>query len=381
MIDTISIEIATKKMLQKDDFCNVKEIKTKSQNSDSNQPRFQTEILVDWPDDIKATGAYLPDVRYLNYPNPNPNSGGRYSVYRVTASLPKLLYGNNIFELSGDQFEKLVNLLYSKIVFLDLPTDVSTDDIKKAVVRRVDYGKNIVLPNPASIQQLQDALAKSEHRINSRYAQVQYRSGELYREHIKARCIIVYDKLSEFISGQAYHHQDNLQKILLEAKRKNTLQVVRFEVQIQSTKQLKAELKSIGYDSKAITFEDVFDVDIARRILLKHWNNISCTIKDDDKHAGQLFNVFTEAASSGSTHCGPQKAYAKVGFSALKDTIGINAVKKSFYHYYGGNNWAYYRNSLDVRVPRNRRSAIKEVTKAIKSMKPISGPKRLYEKI
>ena len=378
MIDTISIEIDAGKRLEEKDFLRVKGEITKIQKAENNQPKFQSEILIDWPDNIKMTGAYLPDVRYLNYPNRNPNSGGRYSAYRITASLPKLLYGNNIFELSNDNFDKLAILLQSKIVFLGLPTDISIRDIKQAIVRRIDFGKNILLPESSSVRQLEKILANSEHKINSNFAQVQYRNGELYREYIQRRAIIVYDKLSEFLKNKA-NRQSDFAKFLASVRRANLFQIVRFEVQIQSTKQLKAELKSLKRDQELVSFEDVFDERLARQVLLKYWNEITQKAKITEIQGGELLNIFATAAGAGKNRCGPQKAYAKVGFSALEDEIGANEVKRAFYQYYGGNNWAAYRDSLKSNRADSVCSVVADISKAIEEMSPIGGWRGLNE--
>lgn len=343
MIDTISIEINAGKRLQKKNFKCIRHIKTKEQESWDNIPKSQTEIGIAWPEDIKATKAYLPDVRYMDYPNPNPKVAGRYYVYRITVSIPKLMYGNNILEVSEAQFDEVVRLLYSELVFLALPTDISEEAIRSAKVIRVDFGKNVILPSSVSMRQLGDVLARSEHRLNSKYAQVQYRNGDLYREHIKERATIVYDKLAEFNANITYT-RGSVDKLMVAAKKAKLFQMIRVETQIETTRQLKAELRSLKLDNRKTTFSDVFKESLAKQILSKYWGNITKNLSEKPLETKNPLTIFANAATE--LGCGPQKAYAKVGFVHLVDSVGLDIAKKTYCNYYDSGSWARCKNDL-----------------------------------
>lgn len=366
MIDTIIIEVDVGEYLRKSDFSRLRKINTLEQDLDNSKPKSLRYISTAYPEDVESAEEYLPEVWYSDYPNPNPMAGCRCYVYKIKASLPKLLYGNNVLEISEAQFDEIVELLYSKILLLNLPTNMSKSDVKSARVVRVDFGKNVMLPGSVSLREVIEMLARSEHKLSSKYAQVQYRNGNLYREHIEERAVIVYDKLAEFCTNTP-SPKSEVEKLLVSAKKTNLFQIARVEVQIQTTKQLKIELKSLGLDPDCVTLSNIFSKDLAKSMLLKHWGNITKGLYDGQLEAkgGEWLRMFTEAASK-QPHCGPQKAYAKVGFATLLNEVGLDTVKQTYCQYYSSGGWARCRNSLmQEGTAVVDFSAINEITQAI----------------
>lgn len=374
MIDTISIEIDTKKYLQRDDFENVAIFKKTEQYENNSIPKCQTDILVKWPEDIEATGAYLPQVRYIDYPNPIKGGGhGRCYRYKITLSAPKFFYGDNISELSEAQFDEFIRLLHSTLIFLALPTDITENDIREALVRRIDFGKNIILPKTASTRLISESLMKAEHRHKSKYSQVQYRNGDLYRENIKERAFIVYDKIAEYCNTKAKLVSD-IDKKISELNKNKEVQLIRLEVQIQSTQQLKRELKMLGYgNSNPIKLEDVFSDELAQHTLLKYWERATKNIvpKMNTFSPEYLSELFVGMAQDKSG--GPQKVFAKTGFAILSAKCGIGKVKELYCDYFDSGSWS--RDKGKLLVEHNNCSTyeeIQKITQALEEMKPIN---------
>lgn len=382
MLDTISIELNIDKHLKKDDFERISAIKQVEQHKSNSLPKSQTVISVEWPKEIEAIGSYLPQVEYMDYPNPIGGGGhGRCYRYRITFSVPKLIYGNNISEVTETQFNDVVRLLHSKLVFLALPTNITEKDIKEAIVRRIDYGKNIVLSQSSSIRLIGDTLMKAEHRHRSKYSQVQYRNGDLYREHIKNRATILYDKIAEYCNTKTKPITD-LDKKIFELNKNKKSQIVRLEVQIKTTQQLKLELERLGLDKEATRFEDVFSDDIAQRILKKYWSNIVKGITPNTQTLSpqHLAESFTNIASH-NNHCGPQKAFAKLGFNMLSTECGLGKVKELYCDYFSPASWS--RDKLKLINDYSGHSThedIQKITQTIESMKPISVEEVAYGK-
>lgn len=375
MIDTISIEIDAQGYLSVGDFENVDTLKNTEQYKNNNLPHHQTTILFKWPEDIVVTGAYLPKVEYMDYPSPKGGGGhGRCYVYRITFSVPKLLYGNNISELSERQFEEVVRLLRTQLAFLNLPTDITEDDIKNGLVRRVDFGKNIIMPKATSAKLLGETLARAKHHHRSKYSQVQYRDGDLYRESIQKRAIIVYDKIAEYCNTKA-KPISNLDKQIFELNKSKKIQVVRLEVQVQSTQQLKRELAMLGRKNLgAIKFRDVFSDTLSKQILTKYWQHITSSIATkprafSPRHLAEIFLSIASCTHRG----GPQKVFAKTGFLILTHTCGIGRVRELYCEYFSSSSWARDSKSLNAKYENGiAHKTILHITEALEHMKPIS---------
>lgn len=347
MIDTVTLEITIGKRLDEKDFETTVEITNKKTSDGKGSFVGYQNIKLCWPVGEIVPGEYLPQVNYVYYPNPLKKKGDRRlycSAYRITMSVPKFLYGNNIVEVGEDQFEDVVGKLYSKLKLLNLPNKITQDDIRRAIVRRVDFGKNIILPGRASTNTLASILERSEHRIGSRYAQVQYRVGDLYREGPKGRQLIVYDKIAEIRNTS--DSLCDIEKLFIGLQDANLLQVVRVEVQEQNTKQLKVDLKSLNESIDRITFKDMFSADLARKFLMKYWGRLVKTIGTEIEPLGpdHQLEVIESLLMSNS----PQKSFAKLGFSILTGECGLNKVKKAFCKYNDSRLWSRTKKELFV---------------------------------
>lgn len=383
MIDTISIEIDTKKYLKITDFERISVAKMVEQHNDKSMPKHQTYVLIRWPEDIEATGAYLPRVEYMDYPNPiGGGVYGRCYKYRITFSVPKLLYGNNISELTEKQFDEVVRLLHSKLVFLALPTDITENDIKQSIVRRVDFGKNIILPKSSSMRLIGEMLMKAEHERRSKYSQVQYRNGDLYRENIKERALIVYNKIAEYCSAKKELTSDIDKRIMALNKNKET-QVIRLEIQVQSTQQLKRELTMLGYeDINATKLKDIFSGELSQRLLLRYWDKITKGITLDNRNLGpqHLPDLFVDIVSC-NKNCGPQKIFAKLGFALLNSECGLGKIKELYADYFNAGSWSRTKLALlDNHSGHSTYGDIQRITEVLENIKPISIEEVAYGK-
>ena len=197
MIDTIKLEIRCKpdsKSYQVRDFRfggKKKEITNYDERSQA--LGAITEILLSWPQEMREF--YVPEVKFVRYPN---HEGGIINAFTLEASLPKLMWGNNYYEVRDCDFRDVLNKLVLLLDKLELPTRITADILKYATIRRVDYCRNFGFYNGFSMRELSDILNKAEFRQSSSYGKVHYhRGGELYKDEIRERRYIIYDKVKE----------------------------------------------------------------------------------------------------------------------------------------------------------------------------------------
>lgn len=378
MIDTISIDIkAGNKELTPSDFRHpISDFNSHSNKTDGNYVKHQRSIQLFWEGGSEDHN-YLPSVTYMSFPDPRGGgqkygNNNRYHIYRITFSVPKLVFGNNISEVTENMFESVVDQLFRQLELLELPTPITRNDIRQAKVSRVDYGKNVVLPQGTSMYAIHNVLSKVEHRANSKFAQVQYREGELIRSHIKKRAVIAYDKNAEYKANLSSYKPPMFSEYAegnppLNKKSPN---VLRFEVQIQKTDQLKRELKSLHL-AQDLSFENIFSLDISRNVLLKYWglNTKNIDKLNDNFKKENLHQLFTELLNCCS---GPQKTFAILGFITLAKACGLDAIKQTFRTKYDSKSWSYIRDKLFVET--NTESPtffVDKVYETIQEMKPL----------
>ncbi len=272
-IDTIELSIPLNRKLLLNDFVFGGSYQHKEQRDKESQGvGYQEDITIYWEKNLRQY--YLPEVHFVDYPSP---SGGRCYEYQIrNLSLPKLMYGNNISEIPAGDFEKVLEQLYTKLVFLELPVEITKEDLRNAKVSRVDYGKNFLFSDGTSMRLLGTMLDNAPLKKRSKKAKTQYYSGELFRDSIKSRAFIIYDKLAEFRASKSKSRP---------AYGKNSLgfnpdnvnpnkKLIRLEVQIQKTKQLKLELERLGFPKDEVSFEHIFSVDIASAVLRHYWSQV-----------------------------------------------------------------------------------------------------------
>ena len=194
-IDTIELSIPIERKLHPNEFRFGASYQHKAETSggEDSPTGFQDDIKINWSKDLRQY--YLPEVHFVDYPCP---TGGRCYEYQIRRlSLPKLMYGNNISEISAGDFEKVLDQLYRELVFLELPVEITKEQLRNAKVCRVDYGKNLAFSDGTSMELLGEMLGKAPLKKRSKHGKTQYHEGELFRDSIKHRAFIVYDKLAE----------------------------------------------------------------------------------------------------------------------------------------------------------------------------------------
>lgn len=370
MIDTITIELDSFWTFTSGDFPNKTEWSVKHQLK-PNAPVFMSNVAIGWPDGAEEKWEYLPEVKYMKYPN--PRGKGEDSIchkYWVTFSAPKLLYGNNIEEVTEDQFDIIVDKLYEQLQFLNLPSNITKANIRKAKVRRVDYSKNMMIAETIPVKRICNLLMRSEHTYNSKYTQVQYRNGDLYRENIKHRSVVLYDKLAEF-SNTTKQPANIREQFFMSAEKAGLFQVIKLEVQIQNTQQLKNEL---GADYEDVSFASIFKEGKARRILMKYWDRIVKNIEPSPEPFSEdsLLTTFAKMVIN-EPNKKPQKVFATFGFSYLAHKCGMDSIKKILYKYRSRQSWSRSKKEL-YREPSHIEdvySFLNSMEECLKSMEPI----------
>lgn len=310
-----------------------------------------TEILLSWPQEMREF--YAPEVKYVRYPN---HEGGIINAFTIEASLPKLMWGNNYYELHDCDFADVIDKLVMLLDKLELPVKINKGMLKYATVRRVDYCKNFDFCNGFSMRELSDILNKAEFRQSSNYGKIHYhRGGELYKDEIRDRRYIIYDKFKELQSSYkkarpAYgegHKTPSEVYGLVRERHNNGGETVRHELQITSTKQLKTELKREGYPILP-TFHNIYSEEIAGRLLYRHWCKMVAKLPKREPVALDSTSLLKEmeiiATTQGDKQ--PVKAFGKLGFAILVDVCGLGKVRELYNARFNKSDWWRTKSTL-----------------------------------
>jgi hypothetical protein len=203
---------------------------------------------------------YLP--RLTGYQTWDDGFGEWSSQMKVEFSAPKIIYGQNLDELSADQFGDVVLNLQSRLSLMGI--DVSEETLVRARVSAVHYSKNLLLENGYTTQYVIGQLRKINLNKRIKHTNVEYSNdGDKMSLYTKSYSVDVYDKIQEL-----YHEIDR--DIVNALSRKAN--VMRFEARLKK-RTMNELFKKLGH-AKDPVFSEVFSEEKSKAVLNYYWNNM-----------------------------------------------------------------------------------------------------------
>ena len=225
------------------------------------------------PDKQKMkAGHYQPCLTLKKLPRP----GGMITVLLVAASLPKLVLGSNISEISDRDFPEVIRLLVERLA--EMHVRVHPKVLEEAQVCKIDYCKNVILPENVACSYL---LRDIEHADISRYLDTgrsDYRNeGHCIRFHSNGKEIALYDKVKDYLQGlksekRAIDNDAAFQNIPVKELAK--MQILRLENRFSNGKEISKILEKIGMEPKDHRFCRLFDSRINQKVNTYIWEKI-----------------------------------------------------------------------------------------------------------
>ncbi len=212
-----------------------------------------------------SMGRYLPKLTVLK-------GYDKEQYLYIEFSAPKLLFGNNFDELENNDFNRVLDELLDRLMFLDI--EISRDNLEHAKVVSIHYSKNFDLEN-AQVTCLIKIIEKLDISKRLDIAKTNYKNGgQIVRFHTNSYEVAFYDKVSDLkqsiISEKRAFENDNLiQQDLL--SKLNGREVLRMEVRLNKAKKIKSILEKCNINSD-LTFNNLFNTDISKKILNYFWH-------------------------------------------------------------------------------------------------------------
>lgn len=222
----------------------------------------------------KESGLYFPRLTGLI------RSRGRMeseSTIRIEFSVPKLIYGNNVDELTDTQFPEVIKTLRSRLVLMGVT--FAEKDLVEAPVMSVHYSKNVQLKNGYTSQYVIGELNKIN--LNKRFDLTRARymnDGQSLYAYTQAHSLVIYDKIADLIRGkkrsidreQSFEQQSLFAPL---AKRPEPVEILRFEIRLSRRQKINALFKKFGYGPDP-TFQDVFDTEKSKSVVKYYWDTM-----------------------------------------------------------------------------------------------------------
>ena len=219
---------------------------------------------------IKKEKRYFPVITPTVRTIHKGKDAGKVYTIEVQVSLPKLLYGTNLWEVEPSDLARIYSRLQS--VLKEVGIGVTIENIRSAVLKRVDFSKSIRLPSSyGSARTVIKQLSFIGHKQRSDMRVRDYldeSDGVALKFHNLTQGYCIYDKFGEIIANGYTDIEMQWVDKMKELEQKRNL--IRFELSLQRQQSLDAFLsRRVEGKKKGFTLADVMDKELSRKILLE----------------------------------------------------------------------------------------------------------------
>lgn len=246
MIDTVKMVITSFKIKDYGIFKEYKDgyIKEFFENPKSKDFKLKTYMIP------KKDGIYRPSLFIVSNYELIHKYG--YPQMYITFSAPKLLFGNNLKEVSEKHFDMVVNKLVT--VLEELQITVNKVIIENAFIRRVDFSKNFILEEGLTCSEVINLLKTASYSRLKLITDIE--ENNQVKFYSKSLSILFYDKLTEMEQNIDMENIENIDNIFSEETRENN--ICRAEIQIKQKGIKNILMKKILVTDYNPTFKQIF---------------------------------------------------------------------------------------------------------------------------
>jgi len=279
-------------------------------------------------------GIYKPRLTLTNRYN---HTGQREATLKIELSLPKLLFGNNFDELQDNDFDQVVGLLKQKLNGMGV--FFFPHNLINAPISAVHYSKNIPLTDGTTpryfIKKIKDANVPFSLDIN----QTDYRNeGHSFKWHCNSYEVAFYDKVRDLEmakkSDKRAIENDNIIQLNLfnDIKRQKPFEVLRIEVRLNNRQKIGQLFRLLGINQE-ITFKNVFNLNIAKTVLIYYLNEMESKRPKLLNYKGSNPEAFLADLIVNNPKLGIKKTMQVFGLKIALDTIDTRDIRRMFCNY------------------------------------------------
>jgi len=233
--------------------------------------------------DIES-GFYFPRLTGIN----RSINGVIDAFIKVEFSIPKLIYLNNLDEVSENDFDQIINTLKDRLLTMGI--FVQEKYLRRAPVTAVHYSKNILLTNGYTSQFVLSELNKIDVRKSFDLTKTRFMNdGESFCIYANSHSFVIYDKIADlkkYLKKSIDKDQTKYQKSLFDSiDKKELYEVLRLEIRISQKRKLNSLFKKLGLKENP-TFEDAFKISTSKTVVQYYWDTLI------NNNSGLLFGSF-----------------------------------------------------------------------------------------
>lgn len=266
---------------------------------------------------------YYPFVVYNSF-LPKGGVRGIIKQLEVDVSLPKVVYGNNLYELDNRDWNTVCRALSSKLQAMGI--HINPQDVGLGTVQQVEYSKNILtgkVPVPYILEELYQAKPMNNYMDIQK---VSYRNGESLYFYCGSYDVLFYDKGAEIL-GQI--QGNTFPAPLVQKLRNGAYNILRMEVRFHDRKTLMDFLHTHGFSNNHGLLQDVYSKHISQQVLTHYWNALSQTTRRNSPFVFSPGFELLKIWQGGGQNLTTQQALAKLGARLLLREYGYKGARNA----------------------------------------------------
>ena len=322
----------------------------------------------------KLHGNYMPRLTLYK----RVVKGGFLHLLYIEFSAPKIFWNNNFAEVNEDYLDLLcAGLSYHRGL---MGVNLTDEQLRKAEVKTIHYGKNIVLTNYMKPQYIIDHATRADISLKKRVSTTQYlNGGRGLHIYTNEQGICIYDKLAELkkakITEKGNIENDSWCQLNLineiEKNIKPPFQVLRIESRLTTKNAIRQRFARLEIKiPNNPTLEDLFRDDLGRAILL---NEVATLDKATPTFVDcrEPPEVFAEHLRILNPKARPRDITLTIGLMNIARNIGLRDTRILL----GADNpneWSYVKDKYgSLRMPSVPIDYFEEARKQITEFKPV----------
>jgi len=322
----------------------------------------------------KESGLYFPRLTIYS------RRFGQQPSVKIEFSVPKLIFNNNLEELTDKHFDEVINALQDRLQKMGIR--VFKQVLASAPISTVHFSKNFLLEDGYTSSYVISELQKIDLRKSFDFAKARYiNNGQSICAHTRSHELVIYDKIADLGKTKKRaidKDQTPVQLSLLDSlKSKDTLvEVLRVEVRLCNKQKINSVFKKLNLPQNP-TFQEVFNSRVSKAVVSQYWESV---IKADQL---ALFTIDRPAKEilretcRGDPRLKPKQAIYQVGLALLaKDGDGLTELRSIFDSRTNDRGWYRIKNDFKQistnTYPQQIRSWISQIEKQIRTYKPLT---------
>jgi hypothetical protein len=277
-------------------------------------------------------------------------NGRNLADLKVEFSVPKLLLGNNLEEITSSDFPPIVSKLKQSL--LHMGVSVYEEDLKNAVVSVFHPSKNIVLAGGYTASYVIKELSKVNLTKKLDLAKTSFKNeGKSLQYYSNSHSVVFYDKISDLTQpkGRAIDKDITSGQLSLFDEVSNQ-EILRFEVRLSKKQKMVSVLKNLNLKSNP-RFSDLFKDDMCQKVLLYYWNNFVLSRNEFlFTTIGKPTSLLKQILSTQKNISAKQSIYLLALNLICRDS-GVREFRQIVESNYSRRTWQRISNDIDVMNP------------------------------